>query len=222
MKFTNKKLLIFDLDGTLINSVPDLANAVNFTLKTLNKNTFQEETIVKWIGNGAEILIQRALSSSVEINSKLDIQTTKKALKIFLEFYDKNVCVETTIYNGVKKTLEKLKKNGYILAIVTNKPFKFIKPILDFFDIENLFKCYIGADSLKYRKPHPMPLLHICQKFNISVKEAIMIGDSKNDILAARNARMDSIGVNYGYNYYENISLYNPTFVIDKFENILL
>ena len=221
MKLLNKKLLIFDLDGTLIDSVPDLAKAVNFTLNSLNIDTFSEDTIRKWVGNGAQTLVKRALSGDTIISNNINEDLFNKALNIFLDYYSNHLYDSTTLYKNVKGTLTTLKQNGYILTIVTNKPFDFIKPILEALNIEELFEYYIGADSLDIKKPSPKPLLHVCKKLNIDYSNTVMIGDSKNDILAAKSANMESIAVSYGYNYNEHISTYNPDIVVDNFEYIL-
>ena len=221
MKLNNKKLLIFDLDGTLIDSSGDLALAVNHTLKTLNLPTYDINTIHHWVGNGAEILIKRALSGSKTIDTTLEEKYWREALKIFLDFYSKNLTVATVTYPNVLTTLKTLKKRGYRLAIVTNKPYIFIEPILEKLGLSNFFELILGGDSLEKKKPDPMPLLYICQKLNISPNESVMIGDSKNDILASKSANMDSIGVTYGYNYGESIEYYKPTIVYNKFEDIL-
>ena len=221
MKLNNKKLLIFDLDGTLIDSSGDLALAVNHTLKTLNLPTFTLDTIHHWVGNGAEILIKRALSGSSTIDTTLKESYWREALKIFLDFYSKNLAVETVTYPNVLSTLETLKKRGYILAIVTNKPYPFVEPILKELGLTNLFEIILGGNSLEKKKPDPMPLLYVCKKLNILPNESVMIGDSKNDILASKSANMDSIGVTYGYNYGESIEHYKPTIVCNKFEDIL-
>lgn len=222
MKLKNKKLLIFDLDGTLIDSVPDLAKAINFTLKQLDRDQFSENIIRKWVGNGAVTLVKRALSGDVNISSSLDNKLHEKAITIFLDYYSKHLCDNTKMYKNVQETLSILKNRGYILTIVTNKPYDFIKPILKTLEIEDLFEYYIGADSLDVKKPHPKPLLHVCETFNITIDKALMIGDSKNDILSANSANIDSIGVTYGYNYNEDISFFNPNIVVDNFEDILL
>jgi len=218
----NKKLLIFDLDGTLIDSVPDLANSVNYTLEQLNMKSYKEDTIRQWVGNGASTLVKRALSGDIDISLDLDEELFNKALEIFLDYYSKHSCDNTIMYNNVKDTLESLKNKGYILTIVTNKPYDFIKPILKSLGIEDLFSYYIGADSLSVKKPNPEPLLHICKKFGISIEQSVMIGDSKNDILAANSANIESIGVTYGYNYDEDISVYKPTLIIDDFKKLLI
>ena len=216
----NKKVIIFDLDGTLIDSSPDLALAINYMLKSLERETFTTDTIHYWVGNGAEMLVKRALSGQREIDETLDSDLVSQALTIFLDFYSKNLAVQTVTYPHVPKTLEQLKKHGYHLVIVTNKPVDFVKPILKALALEELFELYLGGDSLQERKPHPMPLLHVCETFNVTVEECVMVGDSKNDILSARACNMQSIGVSYGYNYGESIEIYNPDVVCDDFAAI--
>ncbi len=221
MKFINKKVIIFDLDGTLIDSSPDLALAINYMLKSLERETFTTDTIHYWVGNGAEMLVKRALSGQREIDENLDSTLVTQALKIFLDFYGKNLSIKTVTYPNVLKTLQQLKEYGYRLAIVTNKPVDFVKPILKALSLEELFELYLGGNSLQERKPHPMPLLHVCETFNVTVEECVMVGDSKNDILSAHACNMQSIGVSYGYNYGESINIYNPNVVFDDFADIL-
>jgi phosphoglycolate phosphatase len=212
-----KELLIFDLDGTLINSVPDLTTSVNFMLTKLNRNTFTQDEIYKWVGNGARVLVKRALSGSCEIKN-IDKTLFNKAFDIFMNHYQNNLCKKTILYPNVKETLKQLKDKK--LAIVTNKPFKFIEPILKNLDI-NIFDLYIGADSLDEKKPSAKPLVYVCEKLGVNKNKAIMIGDSKNDIIAAKNADIESIGVIWGYNYGEDIKKYNPDYIIDDFKKII-
>ncbi len=221
MKFINKKVIIFDLDGTLIDSAPDLALAINHMLKVLNRATFSEDIIRSWVGNGAEVLVKRALSSSFNIDKNLDVDLYKDALGIFLDFYSQNLTVFTSTYPKVIPTLKTLKDAGYVLVIVTNKPYDFIEPILESLGLVSLFDFYLGGDSLKKKKPDPLPLIYVCQKLDVKVDECVMVGDSKNDILAAKSAKMQSIGLSYGYNYDEDIGYYEPDLVCDEFSSIL-
>ena len=197
----------------------DLALAVNYMLESLELETFPEEVIHKWVGNGAETLVKRALSGSRTIDD-LDEVYVQKALKIFLDYYEKNLCNVTLPYPNVRETLTSLKEH-YTLAIVTNKPFVFVEPILKSLNMENLFSLILGGDSLDKKKPDPLPLEHVCKTLDISIKESLMVGDSKNDILAANACGMDSIGVTYGYNYGEDISVHGPTFIINDFLELL-
>ena len=220
MKFENKQLLIFDLDGTLINSALDLALAVNYMLETLERDIFSEEIIHGWVGNGALMLVKRALSGSRTVDENLDDTYVEKSLKIFLDYYEKNLCNATVPYPYVMRTLKTLKEK-YTLAIVTNKPFAFVSPILKGLEMDGLFELILGGDSLKEKKPHPMPLLHVCEKLDVPIDASVMVGDSKNDILAANACSMDSVGVTYGYNYGEDIGLHKPTVIIDDFSELL-
>lgn len=221
MKFENKKLLIFDLDGTLINSALDLAIAVNYMLEQVDKEVYSEEIIHGWVGNGALTLVKRALSGSRTVNENLDNMLVEKALDIFLKYYEKNLCNATVPYSNVTTTLQTLKNKGYTLAIVTNKPFAFVNPILKGLEMDGLFKLILGGDSLSKKKPHPMPLLYVCEHVGVSIENSVMVGDSKNDILAANVCAMHSVGVTYGYNYGEHIGVHKPSLIIDDFSELL-
>ena len=220
MKLENKKLLIFDLDGTLINSALDLALAVNYMLTQLEQKTFSDEIIHGWVGNGALTLVKRALSGSRTVNDSLDDAYVEEALKIFLDYYEKNLCNATVPYPHVITTLKSLKET-YTLAIVTNKPFAFVAPILKTLEMDNLFALILGGDSLAKKKPDPLPLQHVCKTLNIDIEDSVMIGDSKNDILAANACAMDSVGVTYGYNYGEDFNVHKPSVIIDDFSKLL-
>ncbi|HIQ28189.1 MAG TPA: phosphoglycolate phosphatase [Sulfurovum sp.] len=220
MKFENKQLLIFDLDGTLINSALDLALSVNKMLEQIGKETFSEETIHDWVGNGALTLVSRALSGSRTINENLDDIFVQKALDIFLNHYRNNLCNATLPYPHVIHTLDTL-KNQYTFAIITNKPFAFVEPILKSLEMDGLFKLILGGDSLSQKKPHPMPLIYATEKLGVSIENSVMIGDSKNDILAANACGMHSVGVTYGYNYGEDIGVHKPSVIINDFSELL-
>lgn len=221
MKFQDKELILFDLDGTLIDSVPDIANATNAMLKELNRTPYTEAVIRTFVGNGAKVLVRRALEGSVLLSDDYDEVLFAKAFSIFLKKYSESVCEDTVLYGDVASTLNALKEKGYRMALVTNKPERFIAPILERFNLQHLFEICLGGDSLSEKKPHPMPLLYVCKKLTISPAKSVMVGDSKNDILSAQSAVMDSIGVTYGYNYEEHISLSKPTAVVDDFSELL-
>ena len=217
----NKPVLLFDLDGTLVNSAPDLALAVNATLRDLHRDEFDQETIHLWVGNGAKTLIERALSGSVIIDDYLDADLAKQALRMFLAHYEQNLCIESCLYQNVESTLHSLKKAGYRLAIITNKPEVFVHPIITVLNIGSLFELILGGDSLTERKPSPLPLLHACAQLGVLPHDCLMIGDSKNDILAAKAANIQSIGLTYGYNYGEDIGVYQPDWRFEHFNDLL-
>ena len=221
MKFTDKKVICFDLDGTLIDSVPDLALAVNEMLAALGRETFSEETIRFWVGNGAQTLVKRALLGKRKADEAVDEALFAKALEIFLSFYEKRLCTATRPYPHVLETLRVLKEKGYQLTIVTNKPAEFVQPILNGLGFDDLIEYYLGGNSLARKKPDPLPLQHLCKELGIKIGECVMVGDSKNDIQAANACGMQSIGVTYGYNYGENISVYDPDIIVNDFAEIL-
>ena len=218
----NKQLLIFDFDGTLIDSVPDLADATNAMLTTLGKDTYPIETIRNWIGNGSRLLVERALVGKVEVaDGELTGEEADHAEQIFFEAYKNLSGSKTVAYPDVDDGLKKLHAAGYTLALVTNKPIRFVPKILQSFGWQDLFSEVMGGDSLAVKKPDPAPLLHVCETLNISVEQAVMIGDSRNDMLAGQNANMDTLGLSYGYNYGQDIRELNPTEAFDHFADLV-
>ncbi len=215
---TQISTFIFDLDGTLVDSVPDLAVALNKTLVEFSLPPHAEPVIRNWVGNGARVLVERGLRAGMNTPKEEDIDN---ALVRFLHHYREAVCVHSALYKGVENTLRTLHNQGFNLALVTNKPFEFIASILETFSLTSLFCITLGGDSQKEKKPSPMPLLHVCNELGVGVNQCIMVGDSKNDILAAKAANMKSIGLTYGYNYGQDISQYNPDWVFNSFEEIL-
>lgn len=219
VNYKEKKLIIFDLDGTLIDSVPDLTLAVNEMLSHYNLNPLSLEEVTPMVGNGVSKLVKRALQKVLQSND-IDEDLLNEAIDIYFKAYADAVCEETYLYPGVKETLGYLTKKDYALAICTNKPTNFIEPIINKLEVKKYFKYWIGESDDLEKKPNAAPLLHIANKMDTPVEQSIMVGDSKNDILAAQNADMHSIGVSYGYNYNTHISEFNPTTVVDKFDEL--
>ncbi len=209
------------MDGTLLDSAPSLAYAVNYMRKQAGKEELSVERIRQFIGNGSAILAKKAYANSHEFDeSEIDEAEFERAHKIFLDFYGKNLNAKTKIYPNVTETLQELKKRGYITSLVTNKPHQFVLPMLEYFNLTQFFQNYLGASEKFNKKPAPDMLLHTCKIFNISPKDTVMVGDSKNDILAAKNANIDSLAVSYGY-FNGNIKDLNPTAVCKDFKQLL-
>ena len=184
--FKDKELIIFDFDGTLIDSSPDLTQAINIMLAHYNLKPLSEKEVSLYIGNGSIILVERALKNRFA-TKEISEELFKEAFDIYYSAYGEVVCDKTYLYPGVLETLQHLDSKGYDMAICTNKPFEFIEPILDGLAIKQFFKLWIGADSLPKQKPDALPLLHLAQTLNRDIEKSIVVGDSKNDILAAQN-----------------------------------
>ena len=219
MNFKDKELIIFDFDGTLIDSGPDLAKALNNMLTHYNLEPVTVEQASQYIGNGAKKLVERGLQHRLKPEDITE-EFFNEAFEFYFKAYREVSSEKTFLYPGVVETLQYLDKKGYDMTICTNKPFEFIEPILDTLSIKQFFKVWVGADSLPKQKPDAMPLLHLAKEMNRNIEKTIMVGDSKNDIIAAQNAEMESIGVSYGYNYNEDIADYNPTKVVDNFADL--
>ena len=219
---TQFKLIGFDLDGTLVNSLPDLALSVNAALSELDLPQAPEEFILTWIGNGAPVLIARALDwVQTQTGRSLSEAEFEKVKDRFNFHYGENLCNVSRLYPNVKETLEALKAKGYTLAVVTNKPTKYVQPVLAAFGIDHLFSEMLGGQSLPAIKPHPGPLYYLCGKFGVEPRQLLFVGDSQNDILAAHAAGSPVVGLTYGYNYNIPISESHPDWVLDDFSQLL-
>lgn len=216
------KLIGFDLDGTLVNSLPDLALSVNSALAEFNLPQAPEDLVLTWIGNGADVLISRGVEWASAQSGKTLNETEIKQLKArFNHFYGENLCNVSRLFPNVKETLEKLKARGFVLAVITNKPTQHVQPVLKAFAIDHLFSETLGGQSLPAIKPHPGPIYYLCGKFGFYPRQVLFVGDSRNDILAAHAAGCPAVGMTYGYNYNIPIAESKPDWVFDDFAEIL-
>jgi len=215
MSFHTPKLILCDLDGTLIDSVPDLGFSVDKMMRELELPQPGEDKVRHWVGNGIERLVKRALIG--ELNGEPEPDLFDKALPIFKQVYAQCNGRSSVLYDGVKDGLDWMKSQGYQVACITNKAEEFTIPLLEKLGIKSYFELIICGDTLPKKKPDPMPLLHAAKHYNIDPHEALMIGDSINDVAAARSAGFEIICVSYGYNHGEDIRTANPDEVIDSF-----
>ena len=217
----NIKLIAFDLDGTLLDSVPDLAVAADQAVQALGFPAVSEEQVRDYVGNGADVLVGRALSQSMTIDPALDQALLVKARELFDDFYDKSGHKLSHLYPAVTETLAELKQAGFTLALVTNKPSKFVPEILAKHGIDKYFVDVLGGDAFPEKKPNPVALNWLMEKHSCQPEEMLMVGDSKNDILAAKNAGCAAFGLTYGYNHGEPIAASNPEFVADTIADLI-
>lgn len=219
MMWQNIKAVAFDLDGTLIDSAPDLAVATQDTLAELGLSSCSEAQVRSWVGNGAEMLMRRAMHNA--LGADVEQSALDAAMPVFMRHYEANLEKHSALYADVIHVLQVLFDAGFKLAVVTNKPYRFTVPLLKAFELDPFFSLVLGGDTLAKMKPDPLPLEHVLQQWQLDHSQLLMVGDSKNDILAAKAAGVASIGLTYGYNYGEDIALVGPTAVCEQFKDIL-
>ena len=212
---TKKEIIVFDLDGTLINSAPDLCYALNQTLSEINIPEITLQEVMGYLGDGALELIKRGITKYSNINN---FDTELLRLR-FLEIYDNCLLNKTDFYPNVLQSLKDLKKMDFTLAICTNKPELLAKRIIDGLDGSSFFDRITGGDTYEFRKPDPRHLINTILETGKKVETAIMIGDSENDINCAKKANIPSIAVNFGYSKVPVESL-KPDLVMSDYINL--
>ncbi|MET1257095.1 phosphoglycolate phosphatase [Aliikangiella maris] len=218
---SSPKWIGFDLDGTLVNSLPDIANALNKTLTQLKQPPKDMEIVKNWIGNGVPMLIKRALSNQINPIESCYQGLFDEALHIFNQAYQDSLCQDSYLYPNVKEVLNKLYEHHVSLALITNKPIEFTLPLLKNLEIEKYFKLVIGGDSLAEKKPSPLPLQYTAEQLSVEVSDGFMVGDSSSDIISARNAGCKVIAVSYGYNHGRPVEELSPDLIIDDLSELL-
>ena len=209
---------MIDVDGTLVDSVPDLAYCVDEMMIALGKPPIGNERVRLWVGNGVPRLVERALTGQLDgvpNNDEFD-----KALPIFLDLYSRNSCVRSHLYDGVMEGLNYLMSKDYLIGCVTNKAEQFTTPLLKSLGIFDYFKIVISGDTLEKKKPDPLPLIHSANFFKLNPNECLMLGDSVSDVKASRAAGFNIICMSYGYNHGNNIADENPDLVIDSMRQL--
>ncbi|MEW8338330.1 MAG: phosphoglycolate phosphatase [Candidatus Thiodiazotropha taylori] len=212
------EMILIDVDGTLVDSVPDLAYCVDEMMKQLGRPVYGEAKVRDWVGNGVERLVRRALIG--QINGEPDEADFEKAYPIFLELYAENTSLRSALYPGIREGLDYLKGQGYRLGCVTNKAAQFTLPLLKDLGVHDDFEIIVAGDTLPKKKPDPMPLLHAAENLGVDPSAALMVGDSQSDVKAARAASFQIVCMSYGYNHGEDIRNYNPDAVIDSLTEI--
>jgi phosphoglycolate phosphatase len=210
------KCLLFDLDGTLIYSRDDLADSVNLMLAELKLANLPLETIYNFIGEGVFNLVNRSISTSLQKESDKDFSNF--GVEVFRKIYAENLVTKTKLYKGVVETLEKL--DDFPKAVVTNKPHDFSILILEKLNILQYFSLIFGGDSFSERKPSPVPLLSAVEKLGFTVEESLMIGDSRIDIEAGKNAKMQTCGCLFGFRGRNELEKAGADFLIEKFSDL--
>jgi phosphoglycolate phosphatase len=206
-------LLIFDLDGTLIDSRLDLANAVNATRRHMGMTPLENERVYSYVGNGAPVLIRRAMGEQA---SEAEIQ---EALEFFLEYYREHDLENTTLYPGVRESLDRLRAAGKHMAVLSNKPVKMSKAIVDGLGMGGHFFRVYGGNSFDFKKPNPIGIRTLMEETAIGPGRTMMVGDSSVDMETARNAGVPCCGVTYGFQP-ETLANPAPDLKVDRMEQL--
>ena len=192
-------LVLFDLDGTLVDSLQDLTNAVNHMLAGFGRQTLTQPEVRQLVGKGARNLVQRALATS----SSIDIEA---GLAAFTEFNEIHIADNSRLYPGVLELLQQLRTDGIRMAVISNKNESLSRLILKTLEINVFFDSIAGGDTFSEMKPSPLPLQQIIEKLCCSPADSIMVGDSINDIQAGNRAKITTIGCSWGYGNREELS----------------
>jgi len=191
--------VLLDLDGTLLDTLPDLAASANAVRQALGMPLLEEALVRTFVGKGADNLIKRTLAASLEASEPAP-ELFERARTVFFEHYRATNGDRAVLYRGVIEGLEQLKALGIPMAVVTNKPYDFSVPLLERHDLMRFMQAVVGGDTCARRKPDPEPILHACALLGCDPAVALTIGDSINDALAAKAAGGSVIAVPYGYN----------------------
>jgi phosphoglycolate phosphatase len=213
------RLVMFDLDGTLMDSVPDLAAAVDKMLMLMGREPAGVARVREWVGNGSPVLVRRALAGKLQHGGVAD-ELADEALALFMQAYSGGHAL-TTVYPGVCECLDWLRERGVMLSIITNKPAQFIEPLLEEKGLSGYFQWLIGGDTLPQKKPDPAALLWVMKQAGVEPSASLFIGDSRTDVLAAKAAAVPCVGLTYGYNHGEPIANEQPALVLDDLRELV-
>ncbi len=210
-KFAGVRVLIFDLDGTLIDSKLDLALAVNATLESRGLPALAHEQVFSYVGNGAPTLIRLALGEGASE------EAVQEALKFFLQYYRAHMLDNTVLYPGVREGLDQLA--GREMAVLTNKPVRFSEAIIEGLDLARYFRFIYGGNSFERKKPDPMGVEVLLRDLQARPAEAMMVGDSEVDVKTARSAGIWACGVSYGLGS-ERLIEFPPDVMVDSLSEL--
>jgi phosphoglycolate phosphatase len=206
-------LLIFDLDGTLIDSEEDLANSVNATRVYMGREPIDHDTVASWVGNGAPVLMSRAMGPDTP---QKDIE---RALAYFLQYYREHMLDHTGLYPGVRRGLDLLREAGVKLAVLTNKPVRFSQGILEGLGLGKHFFRVYGGNSFEQKKPHPVGVEKLMAEAGVERDRTMMVGDSYVDVRTARNAGVTAAGVTWGLQP-DSLKEDPPDLLVDRMDEL--
>jgi phosphoglycolate phosphatase len=211
-------LMLFDLDGTLIDSRTDLANSINLMLADLDRPPLDEATIGGFVGDGVRVLVRRSLTATDPQHQPPAVDLHAEGVELMHRHYAEEMFKTTRLYPQVAETLSAL--GDKLKAVVTSKEVRFTKLILEQFEIARYFHAIVGGDTTPARKPDPIPVLEALRLLDGSAADAVMIGDSENDINAGRAAGTRTCGVTFGFRTAEQLRVCEPDSLVDRFDQL--
>jgi phosphoglycolate phosphatase len=210
--------VLLDLDGTLIDTLPDIADATNAMLADLGHGPLNQTVVGTLIGKGTENLVQRVLNELIDATHAATPEQVQHALGRFIHHYQRLNGVHSRVYPGTVEGLDAFAQAGVPMAVVTNKMYDFAVPLLERTGLLPYFRFVVGGDTCARKKPDPLPFLHACEKLNVRPQKALAIGDSVNDAVAARTAGMAVLAVPYGYNEGHSVHDLNVNAIVASIE----
>ena len=211
------KTVLFDLDGTLVDTAPDMAAALDVLCREENQPVLPYEKVRAVVSNGSIALIRLAFGD-VEDQQRLDYLKQR-----YLDIYQKNICIDSTTFEGIDRVLEHLEHNGLNWGVVTNKPGWLTLPLMDRLRLVQRAATIVSGDTTNNSKPHPDPMHHACGEADSESDECLYVGDARRDIEAGKNAGMKTLVANYGYiDAEEDVNTWGADAIIEKPEEILL
>ncbi len=210
--------IVIDLDGTMIHTAPELAEAANRMLRDMGRAPVSQDLLKSYIGNGIHWLVKRALTG--DMHAEPDTALFDIALPIYEKHYTE-LLLQSKPFNGVIAGLDAMKAAGFRLGCITNKVARYTEPLLKGIGLAKYFDIVLSGDTLPEKKPHPMPLLHAAKFFGVAIEQLLLVGDSLSDALAARAAGCPIICVPYGYNHGEPVESLNVDAVIADLTGVL-
>lgn len=210
------RAVIFDLDGTLVDTAPDLMASTNHVLSLLDRRPITMEEVRAFVGHGAKALIAQGCAAT---GDALDEKSLSYYHAEFLRYYEKNIAVNSAMFPGVTELLNACETEGFKMGVCTNKVEGLSVRLLDALDLSKYFGAVVGPDTINIAKPDPAPYFETLKRLKVTVKNSIMIGDSETDILTARAAKVPVIAVTFGYTQ-RPVAEFNPDYLVSHFDEI--
>lgn len=215
------RAVLFDLDGTLVDTGPDISAAINRMLADMGREHHPSGRIMQWVGEGGGYLVRRALAGGIEGEDNVPERDFERGFDLFQRHYSQGICDRSRLYPNARRILGLLRESRVGVGCVTNKPERLARSLFDALHLTDSFEVIVGGDTLETRKPRPEPIYHACRHLRVSPEEAVYVGDSVTDCRAAEAAGMGMVAVSYGYNRGLDLTKEPCMAIIDDLDELL-